>query len=367
VSGAHAPRRILVRAPTWLGDAVMATPALRALRAAHPQAEIAVEGRPALAGLLGALPGVDAFLPDPGDLARRVRALRAGGFDWAVLLPDSVRAALGPWLARIPRRVGHARDPLRRLLLTEALTSPRVGSRRLQIATLERYLRVTRRLGCPDRGDRLELVVDPRARERLAEQLAAQGLGADAELLLVAPGAGFGPSKRWPPAHFARASDALVRRLGLQPVLVTAPGEAALAGAVAACARERVTLLGAPLELAALAALVARARLLLCNDTGVRHVAAALGTPAVVVMGPTHPVHSSRPLRRERVLRDDLACSPCQRRVCPIDHRCLARLAPERAVAAAEALLGTAGSPQSSSSCASMRATSASLTPMAAT
>ena len=119
------PRRILVRLPTWAGDAVMATPALRALRTAHPEAHLAVEGRPALEGLLRGLPSLDAFLPDAGGLWRRVAALRGSAFDWAVLLPDSARAALAPWLARVPRRVGFARDPLRRALLTDPLDPPR--------------------------------------------------------------------------------------------------------------------------------------------------------------------------------------------------------------------------------------------------
>jgi heptosyltransferase-2 len=340
----RAPRRILVRAPTWLGDAVMATPALRALRAANPDAQICVEGRPALAELLAPLPGVDRFLPDAGRLAGRVRALRAGRFDCALLLPDSARAALGPFLARIPRRIGHARDPLRRALLTQVLETPRVGGRREPLPTLERYLRITRRLGCPDRGHALELRVAAETRRRVARRLASLGLSPEAELLLVAPGGGFGPSKRWPPRHFARACDGAAQQLGLRPVVVTGPGEAALGAALEDAGREPLTRIPGPLGLAELAALVERARLLLCNDSGPRHVAAALGTPAVVVMGPTHPVHSALPRRAERVLRRELACSPCQLRVCPIDHRCLEQLEPERAVAAAAELLsGPAG------------------------
>ena len=334
------PARILVRAPTWVGDAVMATPALRALRAAHPSAEIVVEGRPALAPLLGALPGIDAYLADAGVLAARTRALRAGRFDWAVLLPDSVRAALGPFLARIPRRTGYARDPLRRALVTEALQAPRSGRRRLPLAGVERYLRITRQLGCPDRGRELELCVEPRAREQAALRLAAQGVGPEDDVLLVTPGASYGPSKRWPPAHFARACDGIARRLGLRPVVAPAPGEAELARAVAEQAATPLTLLlDPPLNLAELAALVERARLVLSNDTGPRHLAAALDTPVVVVIGPTNPIHSASEFRDQRVLRENVPCSPCQLRVCPIDQRCLTRIGPERAVAAAESLL----------------------------
>ena len=131
------PRRILVCLPSWVGDAVMATPALRALRAAHPGAWIGAVGRPALEGLLAGLPSFDAFLPVASrGLRERTRALRAARADVAVLLADSPRAALAPFLARIPCRTGYARDPLRRLLLTDALAPPRENGRRLPISMI---------------------------------------------------------------------------------------------------------------------------------------------------------------------------------------------------------------------------------------
>jgi heptosyltransferase-2 len=335
------PRRILVRLPSWVGDAVMATPALRALRAAHPDAWIGVEGRPALEGLLAGLPSFDAFLPDPSrPLFARVRALRAVHADWAVLLPDSPRAALAPFLAGIPRRAGYARDPLRRLLLTDALEPPRAAGRRVPISMIERYLRVTSRLGCPEQGTQLELHVDPEAAERVAKDLARRGAREDARVLLVAPGAAFGSSKLWPPAHFARACDALARSHRLLPVLVPAPGELAIARDVAARMGERPIVVAEPeATLAELKAWVARASLLLTNDTGPRQIAVALGRPVVVLMGPTDPRHTAHHLERQRVLREDVACSPCHHRSCPIDHRCMTRLTPERAQAAAAELL----------------------------
>jgi heptosyltransferase-2 len=341
---AAAPRRILVRLPTWVGDAVMATPVFRALRAAHPAAEIVLEGRPSLAGLLRGLRSFDAFLPDPASGVRatfaRARRLRAAGFDWAVLLPDSPRAALGPFLAGIPRRVGYARDPLRRALLSEALPVPRAEGVRLPVPMTERYLRITRRLDCPDRGTALELVVDPAVAERCEARLRGMGLEPGHPRLLVTPGASFGASKLWPPEHFAAACDGIARKLGLAPVLAPGPGELAIAERIAGAAREPVLLLadGSP-DLEQLKALVAGAALVLTNDTGPRHLAVALRRPAIVLMGPTDPRHTAQHLERQRVLREEVDCSPCQLKVCPIDHRCMARLAPERAVDAAEELL----------------------------
>jgi len=174
----------------------------------------------------------------------------------------------------------------------------------------------------------------------VAKDLARRGAPEGARLLLVTPGAAFGSSKLWPPEHFARACDALARSHGLLPVIAPAPGEVAIAREVAARTTPPALVIAQPeATLAELKALVARASLLLTNDTGPRQIAIALGRPAVVVMGPTDPRHTAHHLERQRVLREEVACSPCHHRVCPIDHRCMTRLAPERAVAAAAELL----------------------------
>lgn len=343
---AESPRRILVRIPTWVGDAVMATPVLRALRAAHPEAEIVAEARPVLADLLRGLPSFDRFLADPRagltGLWERTRRLRRQAFDWAVLLPDSQRAALAPALAGIPRRAGYARDPLRRLLLTDALPVPRRAGKRVPVPMTERYLRITRALGVPDRGQALELVVDDDARERVAGILSGHGVALHEPVALVTPGANFGGSKLWPAEHFAAACDGLRRRLGLRAVVAPGPGEQAIARAIVAASREdTVALLEPTPGLEELKALVEHARLVLTNDTGPRHVAVALGRPAVVLMGPTDPAITHQHMERQRVLREEVACSPCQLKKCPIDHRCMTRLRPERAVAAAAELLGS--------------------------
>jgi heptosyltransferase-2 len=338
------PRRILVRLPNWVGDAVMATPALRALRRAHPAAEITASAGGPLAALLRGIGSVDRWIPGEGrgarSLVRHARALRAGRYDWAVLLPDSVHVALAPWLARVPLRAGYARDPLRRALLTRALAPPRAEGRRLPISMIERYLRITRALGCADAGSELELALDPLASERVAKRLALAGVGEAEPLVVVTPGASFGASKLWPPEHFAAACDGLHAAQGLRAVLAPGPGEEAVARAIAARSRAAPLVLDAPVTtLPELAALVARARLVLTNDTGPRHVAVALGTPVISLLGPTDPRHTAHLLERQRVLFEPVECSPCHLKVCPIDHRCMQRLAPERVVAAAGELL----------------------------
>jgi len=339
-----APRRILVRLPNWVGDALMATPALRALRRAHPEAEISVAAGASLAALLRGLGSVDCWLAKEGSgvrsLVRHARELAAHRFDWAVLLPDSVHVALAPWLARVPLRAGYARDLVRRALLTHALAPPRVAGARLPISMIERYLCITRALGCADAGIELDLPIDPLASERVAKRLALAGVGEAEPFVVVTPGASFGASKLWPPEHFAAACVGLREARGMRSMLAPGPGEEAVAHAIAARAGAAVHVLDAPVTtLSELAALIARSKLLLTNDTGPRQMAVALGTPVIALLGPTDPRHTAHLLERQRVLREPVECSPCHLKVCPIDHRCMQRLAPERVLAAAAELL----------------------------
>ena len=185
----------------------MATPALRALRRAHPAAEIALLGAPQNGALLRGVETFDEFIPQPaGGFAaalESVRALRARRFDWAVILPDSHRTALEAFCAGIPRRAGYARDVLRRALITHVLEPPQENGRRAPFSMIERYLRITRLLGCPDAGERLDLAVDAAAERRAADSLAARSIGAEQPILLVTPGASYGASKLWPTRHYA--------------------------------------------------------------------------------------------------------------------------------------------------------------------
>jgi heptosyltransferase-2 len=322
----------------------MLTPVLRALRRAQPQAEIVLGGRPFVGEVLAGIGSFDRFVPEPGGGLRatvaHARALRREGFDWAVLFPDSVRTALAPFLAGIPVRIGYARNAMRRALLTSALAPPRTveGARR-PMSMIERYLDVIRPLGCTDAGSELDLVVAPAASLRIEERLAGAGL-AGADLMIVCPGAQYGASKLWPPEHFARACDLLAER-GLHTVLAPGPGETGIAEAIAGAMKSPALDLCEPvIDLPELAALIDRARLLLVNDTGPRQMAVALGTPVVTLMGPTDPRHSEHNLERQRVLREGVDCSPCHLKTCPIDHRCMTRLRPERVVAAVVELLG---------------------------
>jgi heptosyltransferase-2 len=337
------PRSILVRSPSWVGDAIMATPTLRALREAHPAATIAVEASPRLSPLYAGLDSFDRFIPTArgfrGSL-RQVRTYREAEFDSAVLLPDSPRAALVAFLARTPRRVGYARDPLRRLLLTDSLPPPGRGGKRKPIPMVDRYLAIAGELGCDTRRRNVELAIDPAAAERVELRLADNGIPPGSGYFVVSPGASFGSSKLWPAGHFATACDAISRRHALTTVLAPGPHDVAEAHRVASAMQERcVQLIQPVIDLVGLKALIAKSRLVLSNDTGPRHIAVAFDRPVIVFMGPTDPRHSSTQLERQRVLRETVPCGPCHLSRCPTDHGCMTGLAPVRAISAAGELL----------------------------
>ena len=332
--------QILVLAPNWLGDAAMATPALRSLRRTFPGARITVAGRPGTVCLLEGLPHVDALEPIPvqpgaGQLFAVAKRLRPSARDLAVVFPHSFRAALLARLTKARRRLGYDRGG-RRWLLTDAEPPNRANGRIEPVYMAREYLDLLRPLGCADDGQGLELHAKEALRARLAEAWAGEG-----PLVGFAPGAAFGPSKRWPAERYAAVADALRERVGARCVLLTGPDEADTREAVLKAARHPM------LEpqshgadgIAVLKAVISQLDLLIGNDSGPRHVAVAFGVPTVCVMGPTRPVYSTGPYERGYVLRRPVYCGPCQQPTCATDHRCMLRIAPEEVVARAEEVL----------------------------
>jgi heptosyltransferase-2 len=332
-------REILVRGPNWTGDLIMATPGFRALRAGFPEAHITLLVRSELKPLLEGAPWFDVVWPlasHPlrlGALLREGRALRRSKrFDLGLCLPDSFESALLMRLAGVRRSVGYARGG-RDALLHQAVPPPRSGGRRVLLARELYVLGLVEALGCAARGTGLELFVTD-AEEREADaRLRERGVDPAAKIALLAPGASFGASKLWPAESFAAVGDALAEQ-GAQVVVVGAPGERALAARVLAAMRAGAFDLAGALGLGGLKALVRRARVLVANDAGARHVAVAFGVPCVVVMGPTALEKTNLNLERVGVLTADVACRPCYLRDCPIDHRCMTRVPP--ALVAAE-------------------------------
>lgn len=267
-----------------------------------------------------------------------VGRLRKEKFDLGVLLTNSFSSALMLRLAAVRRRIGYDRDG-RRFLLTDPVSPPREGRGYLPMPMVSYYLALCGTLDCPTRNRKVELFLDEGMQEAARTRLRERGWNGG-PLLGLNPAAGFGTSKLWTPEGFAWVADTLTDRYGLQPLLLTGPGEESLAqGIRERMARQPIALGGDRVPLSLLKALIAQCVLFITTDSGPRHIAVAFDVPSVVLMGPTDPRYSDLGHEKTIVLREEVDCSPCHLKACPTDHRCMRGIAPERVVSAAESLL----------------------------
>ena len=341
------PQRILVVLPSWVGDFVMATPALRALRARFADASITLLARPMIAELVAGGGWADAVVQwEPKRRHRRsfglvglAKRLRGGRFDWAVLLANSFRSALLVRLAGIDRRIGYDRDG-RGWLLTDRLPVPRDNGSIKITRMVDYYGTLAEHLGCDPPGDKLELFVESSGEQALADRFGRLGVADRQPLIVMSPGASFGASKLWPPERFAGLADRLIDTHGATVLISCAPGEQAIARQIVGLMTRQAYVLDDPVTtLGEFKSLIRRCDLLICNDAGARHVAKAFNRPVVTVFGPTHPGWTDTDYPAERKVLIPVDCGPCQKKVCPLDHRCMTGISVDMVAAAADDLL----------------------------
>ncbi|MFA5517438.1 MAG: lipopolysaccharide heptosyltransferase II [Desulfuromonadales bacterium] len=329
--------RILLRSVNWIGDAVMTTPAMGALRAAFPRAEILVAANPPVAELFDAHPYCDRVLvydrkkrhAGVSGVLRFAGELRRERIDVAILLQNAVEAALLVSLAGIPRRAGYRTDG-RGLLLTHGVP---VGDGERRLHHTEYYLRMLEQLGIHGGDHRLRLHCTDQERAWAREKL---GPGA---WLAINPGAAYGSAKRWIPERFAEVADRLADEFGLKVLLTGGPGETEIGRDIEKAMRQRPLNLIGHTNVRQLMALLAGCRLMVTNDSGPMHVAAAFGVPIVAVFGPTDHTTTSPLGDACRIVRADVGCAPCLLRQCPTDHRCMEAVTAEAVLRQARELL----------------------------
>jgi heptosyltransferase-2 len=320
--------RLVILAPNWLGDAVMALPAIADVRRASPDASITIAARPVIAPLFGLVPGID----DTIVLARRVtirqvRSWRTVGaelagerFDTALLLPNSMHAALAAFRARIPERWGY-RAAGRGRLLTRAI------HRTSGVHQVDYYRMLVHALGFPNGPIEPSVTVPAAAREAAARILTQAGWNERTALVALAPGAAYGGAKRWPSQSFAELAEALAAD-DVRCVMVGSGGDAATGEEVvgALARRDRpaplINLIGRT-DLATLAGVLSHCRALVTNDSGAMHLGAAVGVSVTAVFGPTNEIATGPLGDAHRVLLHPVWCRPCMLRECPLDHRCM--------------------------------------------
>ncbi|SLM45976.1 Lipopolysaccharide heptosyltransferase II and D, D-heptose 1,7-bisphosphate phosphatase (Modular protein) [Nitrospira sp. ND1] len=326
-------RRIVIRGPNWLGDAVMCEPALSQVRTLFPQAEITLLVKPGIADLLAQHPEVNRTLvyDDRGRHAGLVgkwtlaAVLRRHRFDLAILFQNAFEAALISFLAGIPRRFGYATDG-RTLLLTDPVTVPPRTAQRHQV---EYYWDLLKPLGGHGPAPAPRLFVTPDESALIAGRLAGAGIGPSDPVIGVNPGSTYGHAKRWLPDRYAEVVNRAVTdvqgrsgaRVGV--AILGAKGEEPLGKAIADQIKTRTVVCSGQTTVRELMALVKRCQLFLTNDTGPMHVAAAFKVPLVAVFGPTDWQTTSPFGVDAQLVRQPVSCAPCLLRECPIDHRCM--------------------------------------------
>jgi heptosyltransferase-2 len=339
-------RRLLVVIPNWVGDVVLATPTLAALREHFQRARITYLLRRYVAEVVEGADWYDELKYWPGredppsSRSRKlVRSLRGGHFDLALLLTNSFRAAAVVWLAGARQRIGYSRDG-RGFLLTSKLKPLRRDGEYVPSPVLEYYAALAEHVGCRVRDRRPRLPISPRQFEEGERLKQHYGLTKGVRYAIINPGTKFGSAKCWLPERFSEVCDLLVERWNLLPVVVGAPEEHGLMRRIAAGARRPVICADNPATtLGSLKVLIAGATIHIGNDTGPRHYAIALGIPVVTIFGPTHQQWTDTGYEDEIKLQVKVPCGPCQLPRCPLDLRCMQAVSTQMVMDAVERLL----------------------------
>jgi heptosyltransferase-2 len=351
VSDPATPSRVVVRAPGWLGDAVLALPAAAAIRRHFAQAHLAIAAPATVAAIFrentDAAP--DAVIELPDSTREAVAVLKAGAFDVGILFPNSFGSAWQFRRAGIPARWGYPTAG-RGILLTRR--SPRRRHRGARhLADYYRDLVRGLAIDCGDDGPRVR--VSAASASRAEALLAERGVRPSTPLVGFAPGAAYGQAKQWPPDRMAQVMAHLARETSATSVIVGASHDRDAGRAIeswlrahAPAASSRVIDLVGRTTLGSLVGITARVAAFVSNDSGAMHVAAALGRPVVAIFGPTDE-RVTRPLGDHDVITHPVFCRPCLLRDCPIDHRCMKRISVDTVVSAVTRRLAAADKPGS--------------------
>lgn len=336
--------------PNWVGDVVMATPTLAALRRQFSSATITLLAKPMMNDLIKGSGWADEVIswesktprPEGGGMFQLAGRIRKQHFDWAILLTNSFRSALVAWLASVPRRIGYARDG-RRLLLTDRLPVEREKGEIRITRMVDYYGKVAEHLGCPPPGQEMSLTTSPAENAPIRERLDRLGMAGSKPLIVISPGASFGASKLWLPERFAALADRVIEAHGAAVVISCAPAEMEIGRRILELMKQAGHLLDdPPTTLGELKSLLCQSDLLICNDAGARHIAKAFKKPVVTIFGPTHPGWTDTDYACERKVMVPVDCGPCQLKKCPEDHRCMTGVTVEMVALAVAELLPSA-------------------------
>jgi len=339
-------RIILVRCPNWVGDIVMATPAFDCLRENFAKAKIIAVLKRNARGIVKDGPWFDGLIDCEDKSLSGLRRMRAEIRQWkpdvAIVFPNSIRSALTVRLSGVREIYGYRRN-FRGFLLSGGPKPIRSGHQVLPIPTTEYYLGICRWLGLkiPDQI-KPRLFIGEKVRRHADSLIQKYGIRNQDLVIGFNPGASFGSSKRWPSEYFAELAGFCQDNLGARILLFGGPGEEDIARDIVRRSHANIiNTVPDQVDLELLKPLIQRCNLLVTNDTGPRHYAVALDVPVVVIMGPIDPRLTDSNLERTIIIRKNLDCSPCHKKVCPREHECMRQITPKEVFAAVEDLLKT--------------------------
>ena len=340
----HNPGTLIIRCPNWVGDIVMAIPALDCFRNSFPNTKIIGIVKKNAQGILRDGPWFDGFI-DCEDKSwagfrRMTKQIRSYKADIAVILIHSVRSVLGVWLGGVKNIYGY-RQNFRRIFLKGGPKPVRIDHRNVLMSTTESYLEICRWLGLEvPQKVKPRLFIGREILKRAESLFQKYGIKENDLVIGLNPGASFGSSKCWPAEHFAELAELCEKELGAKILLFSGPGEESIAEAVINKSdADIIDTRNDKVDLEMLKPFIQRCNLLITNDTGPRHYAVALDIPVVVIMGPTNPAYTATNLDNTVVIRKEMDCSPCHKKVCPKDHQCMTKITATEVFLAAKKLL----------------------------
>lgn len=340
--------RIGVILPNWVGDLVMATPMLRALRQQHPAAEIVGVCRKFLTPLLAGTPFIDRYHPWEhhgrgwfGRTTQLVRTLRSERLDVMFVLRNTPYATAVAYFGGARETIGYARRGSG-LFLTKPLQPQRENGKLIPVSGVDTYVRLAAAWGCPVESKQLELTTLPADEQAADEQWRRLDLPAGREVILLNTGGAFGSTKHWPQEQSVELSRRIAEELGHTVVVLCGPNERKEAAAIALQAAHPLvkSVAAEDVSFGVTKAIVRRARMLVTTDSGPRHIASGLGTPTITLFGPIDPRWSRNDQQDAIELQLSLDCAPCGKKVCPlVHHRCMKDLSAAMVFGAVKKLL----------------------------
>jgi len=318
--------KVLVRGVNWIGDTIITLPTIESIRNVFPRTHISVLIYPHLSSFFKRCAFVDEIIHYPIGKGLKlvlkekelVKIIRQKRFDLAVILPRSFRSALIPYLARIPFRIGYSTCK-RKLFLTHGLDE---REELLACHQVEYYYHIAQSLGAKQPFGLPTICLDKEEQEWVQIFLKGAGVNENTLLIGINPGSTYGSAKCWFPERYLELARRLINRMNVTIILVSGKDNAPLISHIASNLNGHV-IKAVGEDLLHLAALIKRCRLFITNDTGPMHIAAAVGTPVVALFGSTNPVTTSPLGKGNRIVRKEVSCSPCLRRECPDEHKCM--------------------------------------------